>query len=348
MNWISMDGNWTFPSDGSVVYNGGEKRVQVPSGISNSAGVGAEGGQAEIEPTFEMIPATGIAICNETFSEGEISVDVEFEKAGLEQTAEIVLQYEPEQKNSLHAGIGGPIDVLYTIRIWGPKEELNRTDGNTSSAGVKKGWTYLASSGSPDELNRITRLNIKVRSTANKIDLIINGVITNTYNTDTALPGRQVGLFAYGRNKITFRNFQVTATRPQAFVVMQFNTRQYEDLLSEVIEPVCDSVGLRAYRASDTYSPGIVIADIARQIAKSRVIIAEITPPNPNVYYEVGYADALKKPIILIADKTIENLPFDVRPYRVIFYENSIGGKKQVEQELRRYLELILSNSALD
>jgi hypothetical protein len=348
MNWVSMDGNWTFPSDGSVVYNGREEKVEVPTGVLSAASVGAEGGQSESERTFKMMPSTGVAICNEAFSEGEISVDVEFEKAGLEQTAEIILQYEPEQKNSLHAGIGGPIDVLYTIRIWGPKEDQNRTDGATSSVGNKKGWTYFASSGNPDELNRITKLNIKVRSTANKIDLIIDGVITNTYYTNTALPGRQVGLFAYGRNKITFKNFRVTATRPQAFVVMQFNTQQYEDLLSEVIEPVCESVGLRAYRASDTYSPGIVIADIARQIAKSRVIIAEITPPNPNVYYEVGYADALKKPIILIADKTIENLPFDVRPYRVIFYENSIGGKKRVEEELRRYLELILSNSALD
>jgi nucleoside 2-deoxyribosyltransferase len=49
--------------------------------------------------------------------------------------------------------------------------------------------------------------------------------------------------------------------------------------------------------------PGWAIEDIKRQIAECRVVIAEITPGNPNVYYEVGYADALNKPLILIADR---------------------------------------------
>lgn len=134
--------------------------------------------------------------------------------------------------------------------------------------------------------------------------------------------------------------------KPQAFVVMQFNTREYEDLFEEVIQPQCELAGLETFRATDTYSPGIVISDIAREIARSRVVIAEITPANPNVYYEVGYADALRKPVILIADRTLKDIPFDVRPYRIIFYENSIGGKKRVEDELSKYLSTILSAKA--
>jgi nucleoside 2-deoxyribosyltransferase len=102
-------------------------------------------------------------------------------------------------------------------------------------------------------------------------------------------------------------------------------------------------MGLNPFRASDTYSPGLVVADIARQIAESRVIIAEITPVNANVYYEVGYADALGKPVILIADKSVRELPFDVRPYRTIFYENSIGGKNRVEETLKKYLTAMTS-----
>jgi len=129
----------------------------------------------------------------------------------------------------------------------------------------------------------------------------------------------------------------------KAFVVMQFNTPEYEELYRDVIKPVCESMGLNPFRASDTYSPGLVVADIARQIAESRVIIAEITPVNANVYYEVGYADALGKPVILIADKSMRELPFDVRPYRTIFYENSIGGKNRVEETLKKYLTAITS-----
>ena len=45
-------------------------------------------------------------------------------------------------------------------------------------------------------------------------------------------------------------------------------------------------------------SAGLIIADIERQILDSQVVIADITPQNPNVYYEVGYAHALRKPTI--------------------------------------------------
>jgi nucleoside 2-deoxyribosyltransferase len=63
------------------------------------------------------------------------------------------------------------------------------------------------------------------------------------------------------------------------------------------------------------------------EIDPAKVVIAEITVPNQNVFYELGYAHALNKPTILLAEKGRE-LPFDVHGYRCLFYENSIGGKK--------------------
>ena len=84
----------------------------------------------------------------------------------------------------------------------------------------------------------------------------------------------------------------------------------------------------------------MIVADIARQIVEADVVIADITPANPNVYYEVGYAHALSKPTILIAEKPTE-LPFDVSPFRTLFYENTIGGKAIVEAGLRKHLEAI-------
>ena len=115
---------------------------------------------------------------------------------------------------------------------------------------------------------------------------------------------------------------------------MQFNTAEYEALFTDVIAPVCEKEGFRVYRADFTKRPCLNIADITKHLTESTVIIAEMTPINGNVYYEVGYADALKKPVILIADKNIGQLPFDVRAYRTIFYENSIGGKRAVEDLL--------------
>lgn len=93
------------------------------------------------------------------------------------------------------------------------------------------------------------------------------------------------------------------------------------------MKPVCAEFGLNAVRADETYGPRVILADIVKQIDEAIVIVAEITPGNPNVYYEVGYAHARGKPTILIADHEVEKLPFDISPFRTLFYENTIDGK---------------------
>jgi nucleoside 2-deoxyribosyltransferase len=98
---------------------------------------------------------------------------------------------------------------------------------------------------------------------------------------------------------------------------------------------------LRVYRVDEVYRPGIILQDIITGIAESEVIVAEITPPNANVFYELGYAHALSKPTILLAERGKE-LPFDIKSYRCIFYDNTIRGKKEVELNLRRHLASIL------
>ena len=52
-------------------------------------------------------------------------------------------------------------------------------------------------------------------------------------------------------------------------------------------------------------------------------------------------AHALNKPTILLAQRG-KDLPFDIRSYRVIFYDDSIGGKPLVERTLREHLDSIL------
>ena len=91
-------------------------------------------------------------------------------------------------------------------------------------------------------------------------------------------------------------------------------------------------------RADDIYSSGLIIEDITASLREAAV--ADITPNNPNVYYEVGYSfTGIGKPTILLADKNRDKLPFDISGFRTVFYENTIGGKSQVEERLRKHLD---------
>ena len=156
------------------------------------------------------------------------------------------------------------------------------------------------------------------------------------------MKGNQIGLFTVGDSEVIFKDYIYNPEMSDVFVVMQFS-EPYNSLYEEVIVNVTKEFKLNPLRSDDVFGPGIILQDIVKKIIESSIIIAEISPTNPNVFYELGYAHALKKPTILLAEKG-QSLPFDIQGYRVIFYENTIKGKKSVEENLRKHLKAIIGN----
>ena len=122
---------------------------------------------------------------------------------------------------------------------------------------------------------------------------------------------------------------------------MQFGP-EFDDVYQDVVKEVCKSYEVNVLRADEVSGPGLIIGDIVRELSVSQLVIADITPTNANVYFEVGYALALAKPTILLAKKGTP-LPFDVAGFRTLFYEDTIGGKKKLEDGLRKHLDAILT-----
>lgn len=109
------------------------------------------------------------------------------------------------------------------------------------------------------------------------------------------------------------------------FVAMPFDY-SYRDLYYEIKHLVLTS-GMYCVRVDQEIFTGDIIAWMNDKIGKAKLVIAEITKPNPNVYLEIGYALAKGIPVIFIArDKHITGeehlIPFDIRTQKVIYYEN--------------------------
>jgi hypothetical protein len=102
------------------------------------------------------------------------------------------------------------------------------------------------------------------------------------------------------------------------FVVMPFN-KELERLYRDHIWSAVEAMGLSCLRADDIFSGGPVVRDIWSGICSSRVIVADCTGRNPNVFYEIGGAHTLGKPVVLITQKE-EDVPFDLRHLRYITY----------------------------
>jgi nucleoside 2-deoxyribosyltransferase len=113
----------------------------------------------------------------------------------------------------------------------------------------------------------------------------------------------------------------------------------FDTFYGEVIKPQAEKL-YEVVRIDEKSGPGAIFQDMQREVRQSDVSIAEITLANPNVFYELGYAQALGKPAILWAQRG-GKLPSDIASYRVVFYDDSIGGKSRVEEDLARHLDAI-------
>jgi hypothetical protein len=104
------------------------------------------------------------------------------------------------------------------------------------------------------------------------------------------------------------------------FVVMPFADPLGQHY-SLIYEPAIRKAGLRPVRADDEiFATGKIIDQVWSGINTAKVLVAELTSRNPNVFYELGLAHALQKPVVLIsADEN--DVPFDVRHIRVIYYD---------------------------
>jgi hypothetical protein len=116
------------------------------------------------------------------------------------------------------------------------------------------------------------------------------------------------------------------------FVIMPFNDKLkliYEDS----IRPTIEAAGLRCERADDITGTTVITWDIWERINRARLLIADLTDLNANVFYELGLAHALSKEVALIT-QSMEFVPFDLKALRRICYDMTRRGTQRLEERL--------------
>ncbi|MEE1170825.1 MAG: hypothetical protein U0K87_00555 [Ruminococcus sp.] len=121
------------------------------------------------------------------------------------------------------------------------------------------------------------------------------------------------------------------------FVIMSFDPK-YDDTYEAIKTggKLVKKYDLEIQRVSEHKGDYIITEWIERSINKAEIIICDVSERSPNVYYELGYARAKNKKIILTAKSGTE-LPFDVRQYSTKFYNSDIQLQKIITEELEHY-----------
>ncbi len=149
-----------------------------------------------------------------------------------------------------------------------------------------------------------------------------------------------VGAFRVERS-VQFEQASVMASagrteteKPHAFIAMPF-LAEFEDVFHYGIATPVKAAGLLCERVDQAQFDGLIIQRIRERIDTARVVIADLSTANPNVYLEVGYAWGKARPTILLV-RDVKELRFDVQAHRCLVYRSIRELESSLAGELRR------------
>ena len=122
--------------------------------------------------------------------------------------------------------------------------------------------------------------------------------------------------------------------------------RDRENVIADfIVRPVAQEFELEVDRSDRDPTPGPITSKLLRSILSSRIVVADLTGNNPNVFYELSFANSFGLPVVILTDKA-ENLPFDRKNERVISLndEGSIGMQQGecAKRKLREAFNVVL------
>jgi hypothetical protein len=133
---------------------------------------------------------------------------------------------------------------------------------------------------------------------------------------------------------------------PQVFVVMPFSA-EMKPIYEDHIRPAVQRLQLTVGRGDDFFTANQVMHDIWAAINYARVVIADCTGRNPNVFYEVGLCHAVGRDTVLVT-QDLEDIPFDLRHLRTITYTYNPRGMKEFEDSLAKTVAALGSRKSGD
>lgn len=115
-------------------------------------------------------------------------------------------------------------------------------------------------------------------------------------------------------------------------------------ILKYVVAPAVAQCGYTALRADQISEPGLITTRVIQHVIDDPLVIADLTGPNPNVFYELAIRHAVRKPLVQII-KQGEQLPFDVAGMRTVELDHTdLESAEEAKAEIVRQIEALERN----
>jgi hypothetical protein len=142
----------------------------------------------------------------------------------------------------------------------------------------------------------------------------------------------------------------MSSERSKVFVAMPFN-ESFVEVYEDAVRPAVIAAEMEPLRVDELIGHRNIVDDIEQGISESLLVFADFTTQNPNVFYEIGFARAIGRPLV-VATQDDTHVPFDLRQRRYIKYRTTGRGLESLRANLTEWfrqaaLEAIQARTSL-
>jgi nucleoside 2-deoxyribosyltransferase len=116
----------------------------------------------------------------------------------------------------------------------------------------------------------------------------------------------------------------------------------FDRRFAETLTPAIEAADLEPYRVDRDLGAVILMETLHEEIKSSKICVADISKLNPNVMYELGFAIASRKDVVMICQKS-DSVPFNIRHRTVIYYSaESKSDLDHLEKQVRETIKTLI------
>jgi hypothetical protein len=136
------------------------------------------------------------------------------------------------------------------------------------------------------------------------------------------------------------------AEKKNCFIIMPITTpksmideytdgaEHFKHVLDALFIPSVEKAG---YRPISPIAKGadLIHAEIVKNLETSEMVLCDMSCLNPNVFFEFGVRTSLNKPVCVVKDELVQDVPFDAGILNHLEYKSDLAGWR-IEQERER------------
>jgi hypothetical protein len=136
---------------------------------------------------------------------------------------------------------------------------------------------------------------------------------------------------------------------PKLFVIMPFGVRRlsgegnsehdFDYVYEKLVKAAAQSVDWEVLRIDELAATGSISDQYLHELYTADLVLADISMPNGNVYYELGVRHAVSPTSDVLIAVQGTQVPFDLQNQRVFYYPPADMGRDEFRQRLQTVLQ---------